>query len=116
MTKVRQVVGTRKGMNSWAGQGLTAILMILVFVYLAVAFAILAPSGHAELVSFMAADYIRVPATIAVFAVVWHAWLGAKSVVMDYIKWPWFRVVKYVGTIIYLLACTVWFSGLVWSL
>lgn len=116
MTRIRQVVGTKKGMASWAGQSLTALVMIVIIAYLVVAYAVVAPSGHEGLVSFVGADYIRVPATVGALAVVWHAWLGAKSVVMDYIKFPWLRIAKYLASIIYLLACIIWFTGVVWTL
>ena len=116
MTRIRQVVGTRKGMGAWVGQSLTALVMIAILAYLLIAYAIVAPTGHDGLAGFIGADYVRVPSSIGALALVWHAWLGGKSVIMDYIKWPWFRVVKYVGLIIYLLGCIVWFIGVIWTL
>lgn len=113
---MRTVVGSRKGMASWAGQGLTALVMIAALAYLLVAYAVTGPSGHEGLRGFLSADFVRVPASVGAVALIWHAWLGAKSVVMDYIKWPWLRTAKYVGLVIYLMACMVWFIGLAWSL
>ena len=116
MTRIRQLVGTRKGMGSWVGQSLTALVMLAALVYLLVAYAVASPSGHAELAAMVGANYFRVPATLGAAALVWHAWLGAKSILMDYVKWPWLRIAKYVGVICYLALCMIWFLGVTWSL
>ncbi len=115
MSKLRQVTGAHSGLGEWSGQLLSALIMIALIVYLVIAFAVVQPFGHFALSSFVGANYIRVPAVLLAFVVVWHAWLGAKSILMDYIKWNTLRVVKYIGTIVYLLVVLIWFIAVIWS-
>lgn len=108
------VVGSRRGLALWAGQTFTAVFMLVLTVYLLALFAVAAPAGHAELRALLAASHFRVPATVGAAVLVWHAWLGAKSIVMDYVKWPWLRVVKYVGAFFYFSCVLVWFLAVLW--
>ena len=115
MTRLRQVVGAHQGLNFWVGQLATAVIMLIGLIYLLVVYALITPVGYAELVAFISADYVRVPASLFALALIWHAWLGAKSILMDYIKWTWYRILKYFSTFIYLGLCLAWFLGVVWT-
>ncbi len=108
------VVGSRRGLALWAGQTFTAIFMLVLTAYLLVLFMLAAPAGHAELRELLAASYFRVPATVGAAALIWHAWLGTKSILMDYIKWTWLRVAKYVGAFFYFSFVLVWFLAVLW--
>ena len=115
MSKLRQVTGALQGLSEWTGQLLSALMMIALLVYLLIAYAVLQPSGHSGLTNFIGAVYVRVPAVFLALVIVWHAWLGARSIVMDYIKWNWMRIVKYIGILIYLAVILIWFINVAWS-
>ena len=116
MSRPREVVGASEGMMAWAGQLISAVMMIIVAAYLLICYLIVSPSGHAELVGMVGSNYFRVPATFGAIMLIWHAWLGAKSVIMDYIKWAWLRMLKYVGAIVAFALVLIWFIGVLWSL
>ncbi len=103
-------------MAEWAGQLLTAVLMLAMLVYLLVVYAVATPASHGELVAFLAAGHVRVPATFTALVLVWHAWLGTKSILMDYVSWTWLRISKYIGAIAFLALMLVWFLGVIWTL
>ena len=115
MARLRLVTGTRRGLGMWAGQTFTAVFLLLLTVYLLVLFAVVAPTGYYALRELLGAAYFRVPATIGAVALIWHAALGAKSIIMDYVKWPWLRVVKYVGSFFYFSLVLIWFLGVIWQ-
>lgn len=114
-TWMRKVVGAHRGLPFWVGQSLSAVVMLVCIAWIAVAFAVIGPSGHEGLTAFVTANVVRVPATLAILAVAWHAWLGARSVLMDYVPWMGLRMLKYVGTICYLVLCTIWLVGIMWG-
>ena len=116
MAKLRQVTGSGTGLAMWVGQTITAVIMLFVLIYLIILFAYQTPNNFFALRSLMGANYFRVPATFGAIILTYHAWLGAKSIIMDYLKWSWFRLIKYFGTIIYLTLTLIWFLGTIWSI
>ena len=116
MSRRRLVVGANEGMTAWAGQLISAVMMIIVTAYLLLCFLVIAPSGHAEVSRMVGSNYFRVPVTFGAIMLIWHAWLGGKSILMDYIKWAWLRVVKYIALVFYLALVLIWFLGVIWSL
>lgn len=113
--KLRQVVGAHQGLNFWVGQLLSAVILLLCIVWLSIVFATLQPAGHAGLVSFITSNVVRVPATLGMLALCWHAYLGAKSILMDYLPWTVLRIWKYIATMCYLALCLVWLIGIMWG-
>ena len=113
--KLRQVVGAHQGLPFWVGQLLSALIMLVCLIWVSIAYLVIQPSGHEDLAHFVTDNVVRVPATLGMLALVWHAWLGGKSILMDYLPWTTFRIFKYIGLISYLLMCLVWIIGVMWS-
>ena len=49
-------------------------------------------------------------------ALIWHAWVGVRNVWMDYVKPDGLRLVFYLVTIFWLVACAGWGVQVLWRL
>lgn len=101
-------VGARYGLRDWAVQRATAALMILAFGVLGAALIVCRPSGFEEWRDFMGTGWVRLLVFLSVVMIAWHGFIGARDIVMDYLKNDWFRLMKHVGIAAYFIACTAW--------
>ena len=101
-------VGAHYGLRDWIAQRATAAILVVAIATIGGALLICAPSGYDEWRAFVGAEWVRILLFLSVLAVAWHAFIGARDILMDYIKHDAFRLFKTVGCIVYLLACVVW--------
>lgn len=115
MSKMRRAVGAHYGLSEWVAQLLTAVVMLVLLVYLVGAWLVIAPSNFSQLQQFVTTEYIRVPAMVFVLALIWHAWIGGKSVIIDYLSNDTIRLIKITGLACYLVACIIWAASIFWG-
>ncbi len=101
-------VGAHYGLRDWIAQRVTAAFLIFACAVFAVALIVCKPSGFAEWRAFVFSGWTRVLLFGSVLALVWHAFIGARDILMDYIKHDMLRLFKTAGTVVYLLACLIW--------
>ena len=104
----RTPVGAHYGLRDWLVQRVTALLMLAAFIILALALLVCHPSDYAAWRDFIYTDWVRVLLLMAVFSLVWHAYIGMRDIFMDYIKFAWLRLGAMIAVAVYLLACSVW--------
>lgn len=76
------------GLRPWVWQRLTAIYMLLFMAAFALAVAMTAPPDHAAWRNLIAAPAMSVGVALFVGAVLLHAWIGLRDIVLDYIHAP----------------------------
>ena len=101
-------VGAHYGLRDWLAQRASAVVMLVAAVVLFVALVIIQPDSHAEWRGFILSGWVRLLLMLTVVALVWHAFIGARDIFMDYLKNDLFRLFKIFGVIVYLLACLLW--------
>ena len=113
----RVVVGAHYGMRDWLSQRVTATLMAL---YTALLLAQLVftrgPLGYDVWAGIFAAQWMKVLSFVVFIALAWHAWVGVRDILMDYIKPAAMRLVLQVFTIVWLVGCTGWAIQVLWRL
>ena len=82
----RLVVGAHYGMRDWLAQRITAAIMAVYTVIVAVIVLINVPLKYAGWQSLFAQGWMRVATLLFAFSLGWHAWVGARDILMDYIK------------------------------
>jgi len=98
------------GQRAWLLQRLTAVY-VGVYVILALGyFLFAAPASHAAWVAVAGHPLVALSAALFVFAVLLHAWIGLRDVVMDYVHPPGIRL-----TVLTLAAAGLLLMGL-WAL
>ena len=101
-------VGAHYGLRDWLAQRITALVMVAAIIILAIALISQNPDSYQEWQAFMAAGWVRVLLFSTVLALVWHGFIGARDIFMDYLKHDGLRLFKTASTVVYLLICTVW--------
>ncbi len=115
MVTRRHVVGAHYGLMDWLIQRLTAIVMA---VYTLLVLAIALWHGGIDY-SLWTALFASGPFKLASFlfmvALLYHAWIGMRDILMDYIKPTGVRLLLESLTVIVLVAYLGWTLQLLWG-
>lgn len=110
----RIVVGAHYGTGSWLAQRITAIVIA---VYAVIALVVLfwgKPLSYAVLKDLFSQGWMRVATLVFMVSLAWHAWVGVRDILMDYIKPDGLRLTLEVGTILLLAAYLGWTAQVLW--
>lgn len=112
----RLVVGAGYGWRDWLAQRVTALLMALFT--LVVLFELLLPGelGYDRWSGIFAAQWMKVLAFVFILSLAYHAWIGVRNVLMDYVKAAGVRLLAQVIALVWLLGCTGWAVQVLWRL
>ena len=111
----RLVVGAHYGLRDWLVQRATAVVLALYVVVLAVRVALARPLDYDAWAGVFAPLPMKAATLIAFVAIGWHAWIGMRDIWMDYVRPAAIRIVLELGTILWLAACLVWATQILWS-
>ncbi len=112
----RLVVGAHYGMRDWLSQRVTATLMALFTVLLLVQLLLPGPLGYERWASIFSAQWMKVLSFVVIVSLLWHAWVGVRDILMDYIKPLGMRLVLQVATLVWLVGCAGWAVQVLWRL
>lgn len=73
------------GLRAWIVQRVTAVYMVLFLLYGAVVLIPAPPRGHAAWRALFADPAFAVPFGLFAGALLYHAWVGMRDVVLDYV-------------------------------
>ena len=104
----RTVVGAHYGLRDWLAQRVTGVVMALFT--LAVIVQILLPGemGYDKWAGMFSRQWMKVLTFIAIVSLLWHAWVGVRDILMDYVKPLGTRLALQVATIVWLVGCVGW--------
>jgi succinate dehydrogenase / fumarate reductase membrane anchor subunit len=112
----RIVVGAHYGLRDWLVQRVTAALMALFTLALAVQMLVGQPMGYDKWAGIFSAQWMKVLTFVVVVSLAWHAWVGMRDIWMDYIKPVGIRLVLQVFTLVWLVGCAGWAVQVLWRL
>lgn len=110
----RTVVGAHYGMRSWLAQRLTALYMAVYSIILAVVLLTGEPVTYAVWKDLFADGWMRVATLLFAASLVWHAWVGARDILMDYVKPDGLRLAAQVLTMLLLAGYLAWAIQVLW--
>lgn len=111
----RIVTGAHYGLRDWLAQRITAVFMVVYVAVLAALIAIDPPQDHTAWSGFFRHSWMRIATFLFFAALFWHAWVGVRNVLMDYVKPVAVRLTLQILVIIALLAYLVWTAEILWS-
>ena len=82
----RVIVGAHYGLRDWLAQRVTAGIMAVYSVILAVVLLSGQPIGYAVWHDLFTQGWMRVATLLFAVSLAWHAWVGVRDIIMDYIK------------------------------
>ncbi|WBY00926.1 succinate dehydrogenase, hydrophobic membrane anchor protein [Ramlibacter tataouinensis] len=113
----RSVTGAHYGLRDWLSQRITAVLMaIFTVIVLAQVLFSSGPIGYDSWAGIFASQWMKVLTFAVIVALAWHAWVGMRDVVMDYIKPVGLRLVLQVFVIVWLIGCAGWAMQVLWRI
>ena len=110
----RLVVGAHYGLRDWLAQRITAVIMA---VYSVIAAAIVlknSPLTYAVWKDLFAQGWMRVATLLFAVSLAWHAWVGVRDILMDYIKPDGLRLTLQVLFILLLASYLGWAVQILW--
>jgi succinate dehydrogenase / fumarate reductase membrane anchor subunit len=97
-----------RGLGEWLLQRLSALYLAGFALWLLVRLASAAPVDHAAWKGWMATGRVRLAFALFFLSVLVHAWVGMRSVFLDYLKPMWVRFVAQLLLVTGLLALAFW--------
>jgi len=109
-------VGAHYGLRDWLLQRLTAVVMAVYTVGLAICLMWHKPATHGDWKAIFAGGFVRLATLFFFLALLYHAWVGMRDIVMDYVKSAGLRLVLQTAIGVGLLFYLVWGAAILWSL
>jgi succinate dehydrogenase / fumarate reductase membrane anchor subunit len=111
----RVVTGAHFGLRDWLGQRITAVVMVL-FVLFVVGDLLLQPQVDYDVWTRLFSNNVtRSFAFLFLLSLFYHAWIGVRDIVMDYIKLASVRLLVHVVVIFTLLMYAIWSVQILWG-
>jgi succinate dehydrogenase / fumarate reductase membrane anchor subunit len=109
----RLVVGAHYGLAGFIGQRVTSIVLTL-WIFLVGVSMLFGPLSYDTWAALFAPLWMKIVTLIALFSLLYHAWIGMRNIWMDYIQPVWVRLSLETITILWLIACGVWSVQILW--
>jgi succinate dehydrogenase / fumarate reductase membrane anchor subunit len=107
---IQQVGSTHRGLKPWLLQRLSALYMAFYVIYLVLWFCMDPITDYAGWRQWNGAGLNRLALGVFVFSALLHAWIGMRSVYLDYLKPLWLRFAVSVVTGGGLMVIGMWFA------
>jgi succinate dehydrogenase / fumarate reductase membrane anchor subunit len=112
----RVVTGAHYGLRDWLIQRITAVVMAAYIVVLAV-YLLMQPYWDYDVwTALFSSQMVRTFSLLFLLSLFFHAWIGVRDIVMDYIKPAGVRLVIHVLVILALLLYTIWSVQILWGM
>jgi len=106
------VVGAGFGFKGWLLQRVTAFLIVSYIVYALLILLFIQPSSHSDWVGFFSATITKYFTLLAFLATFYHAWVGSKDIIMDYVKPTLVKLSLYVTLITIFSFYLIWITDI----
>jgi succinate dehydrogenase / fumarate reductase membrane anchor subunit len=108
MKTVRARPSAHAGFSEWLLQRATAVYLAGFCAYLLVRFLLWPIDTHAAWRAWFGQGGVRLAWALAIASLLIHAWIGMRSVYLDYVKPLWVRLAVQFATAVALAAATLW--------
>jgi succinate dehydrogenase / fumarate reductase membrane anchor subunit len=112
----RIVTGAHYGLRDWLVQRVTAVVMV-VYAVIMVGYLLLQPSfGYDTWAELFSSNVIRTFSLLFFLSLFYHAWIGVRDIVMDYVKPAGIRLTIHVLVILALVLYLIWSVQILWGM
>lgn len=110
----RLVVGAHYGLRPWLAQRVTALIMAVLTLAALFVIASRTPLSYESWRELFGRGWMRVAVLLFAVSLAWHAWVGARDILMDYIKHDGLRLALQVATVLLLAGYVGWAIEILW--
>ncbi len=97
------------GMHAWLIQRFSGIYIGIFSIILMLTLWQVAPEGYAQWVALFSNAWLQLGMSLFAVALLFHAWIGMRDIIIDYIHPVWLKMLILSGIILMLLASGFWF-------
>lgn len=108
------MVGAHYGLRDWLAQRITAALMAVYTLILIGVFLKNSSVTFAVWKDLFSRGWMRIATLLFAASLAWHAWVGVRDILMDYIKPDGLRLTLQVLTLLLLAAYVGWAVQILW--
>ncbi|HTQ77073.1 MAG TPA: succinate dehydrogenase, hydrophobic membrane anchor protein [Burkholderiales bacterium] len=111
----RVVTGAHYGLRDWLAQRVTAAIMA---VYTVIALVVLlsgVPITYSVWHDLFSQGWMRVATLLFAASLAWHAWVGVRDILMDYVKPDGLRLALQVAVLLVIAAYFGWAIEILWG-
>ena len=109
-------MGARHGLRDWLVQRVTAVLLAVYTVVLVGILLICPPQNYGEWRALFENEPMRVATFLFFVSVFWHAWIGVRDILIDYVKPASVRLGLEIVVAVLLVGYTGWAIKILWSI
>ncbi len=110
----RVITGAHYGMRDWLAQRITAVIMAVYSLILVVVLLGGKPISYPVWKELFSHGAMRVATLIFALSFAWHAWVGVRDILMDYIKLDGLRLALQVLTLLLIASYAGWTVQVLW--
>ena len=114
MTTKRIVSGAHYGLRDWLAQRVTAIVLAVYTLYLLFAVLTVPRLTYTTWYGLFLSPFMKVATLLAMLSLIYHAWVGLRDVLMDYIQKTWMRLSLEILTVALLAGYACWTVIILW--
>jgi succinate dehydrogenase / fumarate reductase membrane anchor subunit len=112
----RIVTGAHYGLRDWLVQRVTAVVMALYALFFAGWLLLHSGLDYNVWTGLFSNDMMRSFTLLFLFAAFFHAWVGVRDIVMDYVKPATARLVIHALVILMLILYAIWSVQILWGM
>ena len=110
----RVVVGAHYGLANFIAQRVTAVIMALYSVIMLVVVIGGRPLSYAVWKDLFTQGWMRVATLLFAVSLAWHAWVGMRDILMDYVKPTGLRLFSEISCLLVLAVYLGWTVQILW--
>jgi succinate dehydrogenase / fumarate reductase membrane anchor subunit len=110
----RIVTGAHYGLRDWLAQRITAVIMAAYTVILLVVLVGGAPITYPVWKDLFTQGWMRVATLLFAASLAWHAWVGVRDILMDYVKPVAVRLSLQIVVLLTIAAYLAWTIQILW--
>ena len=110
----RVIVGAHYGLRDWLAQRVTAGIMAVYSVILAVVLLSGQPINYGVWHDLFTQGWMRVATLLFAVSLAWHAWVGVRDIIMDYIKPTGLRLSLEAVVLLTIAGYVAWAIQILW--
>ncbi len=111
----RIVTGAHYGLRDWLIQRISAVFMIFYVVLLTTVVFTSSPQDYDAWKEIFSHQWMRITTFLFFVCLFWHAWVGIRNILMDYVHATSIRLTLHILVIFSLLFYLVWSVDILWS-
>ena len=110
----RVITGAGYGLTDWLAQRITGAIMAVYSIIALVVILSGLPITYAVWKDLFAQGWMRVATLLFMASLAWHAWVGVRDILMDYVKLDGLRLTLQVCALFTIAAYVGWTIQILW--